>query len=106
MASEKVLAKGVLKMKIVSNKEYYEVLRTFINKHEITDIITSPLVNGEYSKKYLCEDGANGWEINRIIYEEFEVEKYGVKSKVQVAFLQTEWFDTDNGTSIYMYDRY
>ncbi|MBO7715933.1 MAG: hypothetical protein J6S85_20380 [Methanobrevibacter sp.] len=93
-------------MKILSMKEYYEELSKFVNKHEVSRIVTSPFTNNEWYKDYLCEDGAVGKEINRVVYEQVEVEVKGLVCKVEVKLLETEWFDTDNGTSIYMYQRY
>lgn len=91
-------------MKIVTMKEYYEAVGNFVNKHEIANVSTSNIVNGDYHKTYMCEDGATGWEINRVIYETRELEVKGLNIKVSIKLLETEWFDTDNGKSIYMYN--
>jgi len=93
-------------MKIIKMKEYYELLQKFVNNHEVANVETSSMINGEWNKKYFCEDGAFGTEINRVIYEQVEVEVKGLKIKVDVKLLETEWFDTDNGASIYMYQKY
>lgn len=93
-------------MKIVKNVEYYERVKSFCSKHELYKVETSPLENNTYYKKYLCEDGSIGTECNRVVYEEVEVEVKGIKCKVQVKLLETEWFDSDNGSSIYMYERF
>lgn len=95
-------------MKIVSMKEYYEVQSKFVSKHEheISKVERSPFTDNQWHKTYLCEDGALGTEINRIVYEQVEVEVKGLKVKVEVKLLETEWFDTDNGTSTFMYQKY
>lgn len=93
-------------MKIVSMKEYYEAVSKFVNKHEVAKVETSPMTNNQWYKDYLCDDGATGKEINRVVYEQVEVEVKGLKVKVEIKLLETEWFDTDNGTSIYMYQAY
>ncbi len=93
-------------MTILKNKEYYETIADFCKKHEMYKVETSSLVDGQYIKKYLCEDGAMGTEINRPVYEQVEVEVKGLKVKVEVKLLETEWFDSDNGKSIYMYERF
>lgn len=89
-------------MKIVSSKEYYERLNKFVNKHDVAKIQTSSFTDNTYYKDYLCEDGAFGKEINRVVYEEVEVK--GVK--ISVKLLETEWFDTDDSVSIHMYEKY
>lgn len=93
-------------MEIVTMKQYYEVIQKFVAKHSIEKVETSPFVDGQYYKNYLGENGSAGTEINRVVYETVEVEVKGLKVKVEVKLLETEWFDTDNGKSIYMYQRY
>lgn len=92
-------------MTIVTMKEYYERVSKFVNKHEVAKVETSLFENFAWHKDYLCEDGAFGKEINREVYEKAEVEVKGIKITVEVKLLETEWFDTDNGTSIYMYQK-
>jgi len=93
-------------MKILTMAEYYQTIQEFVSKHEINKVETSELVNGQWSKNYYGEDGSAGTEINRIVYENVEVEVKGLKVKVEVKLLETEWFDTDNGKSVYMYQKY
>lgn len=93
-------------MRIVSMKEYYETVSKFVNKHEVAKVETSAFVNEQWYKDYLCEDGAFGKEINRTVYEKVEVEVKGLKINVDIKLLETEWFDTDNGKSIYVYQKY
>lgn len=92
-------------MTIVSNKEYYERIRKFVEKHDVVRVETSALEDGKWNKTYLCAD-ATGFETNREVWEEVEVEVKGLKCKAKVHLLETEWFDTDNAESIYMYERY
>lgn len=93
-------------MEIVKAKQYYERLSAFINKHEIAKVETSSFQNGQWHKDYLCEDGSFGKEINRVVYEKARVEVKGLMVTVEIKLLETEWFDTDTGKSIYMYERY
>lgn len=93
-------------MRIVTMHEYYEEMGKFLTKHKEWRVITSPFSNDQWCKDYLCEDGAMGKEINRVVYETVEVEVKGIKVKVSIKLLETEWFDTDNGYSIYMYAKY
>ena len=92
-------------MKIITLKELSNIQRDFVNKHEVANVYTSQFENREYHKDYLCEDGATGTEINRIVTEEVEIEVKGVKVKVKVELWETEWFDTDTGTSVYVYQK-
>lgn len=92
-------------MKIVSVKEYYDAIKKFVNKHEVVKVITSPMVEEQWYKDYLTEDGAFAKEVNRILYEYVEVEVKGLKCEVEIKLLETEWFDSDNGYSIYVYER-
>ena len=93
-------------MKIVSMSDYYKTVQEFVSKHQVNKVETSELVNGQWHKNYLCEDGSAGTEVNRTVYETVEVEVKGLKIKVEVKLLETEWFDTDNSHSVYMYQKY
>lgn len=93
-------------MTILKSNEYYKVVSNFCAKHEMYKVETSPLVDNTYTKRYLCEDGAEATEVNRKVYEKVEVEVKGLKCEVYVELLETEWFDSDTGKSIYMYERY
>ena len=93
-------------MEIVTSQQYYERINKFVQRHEVAKVDTSAFTNGGYYKTYLCEDGAFGKEINREVYEKAEVEVKGLKITVEVKLLETEWFDSDNVKSIYMYQRY
>lgn len=92
-------------MTIVNSKEYYERIRKFVEKHEVIRVETSAFEDGQWHKTYICEN-ATGYEINREVWEETEVEVKGVKCNVKIHLLETEWFDSDNASSIYMYERY
>lgn len=93
-------------MRIVTNKEYYERVREFVSNNDMYRVETSPLESDTYIKTYYCENGACGHEINRVVYEDVEVEVKGLKFKVTVKLLETEWFDSINAESIYMYERF
>lgn len=94
-------------MKKVSQKEYYERLGKFVNKHRVENIVTRAFENNGLIKEYVCEDGAIGWEANRKIYETRKVEVVeGLIVKVTIELLETKWWDTDDSISIYMYERY
>ena len=93
-------------MTILTMKEYYTVVSKFVNNHEVAKVETSPMINNTWYKNYLCEDGAAGTEVNRVVYEKVDVEVKGLKIQVEVKLLETEWFDTDSGKSVYMYAKY
>ena len=93
-------------MTIVKAKEYYEIIASFCRKHELYKVENGELKDNCYIKKYLCEDGSQGTEVNRKVYEKVSVEVKGVKCEAVVELLETEWFDSDSGKSIYMYERY
>lgn len=94
-------------MKIVNNKEYYARIRKFLDSQDIDDynVETSAFEDNSYHKIYRFVNGAVGIEHNRIITEEVEVEVKGLKVKVEVKLLETEWYDTNDATSIYMYEK-
>ena len=93
-------------MKIVKSREYYNTVSQFVNKHEVAKVITTPFNENSWTKHYLCEDGAEGTEVNRVVYEKRTIEVKGLEVDVEIKLLETEWFDTDNGSSIYMYEKY
>ena len=88
-------------MTIVTSKEYYERVRNFVSKHKIERVDTTGFVEESWRKVYIAEDGSIGYEMNRYIYESVIVK--GLQCAVKL--LETEWFDTDNSESIFMYQR-
>lgn len=96
-------------MNIVKYEEYAEDLTRFINKHSIksklTEIWTSQFENNMYRKAYMFEDGAEFWEVNRVIYERAASEIKGIRFTVDVKLIEHEYWSTDDSKSRYWYEK-
>jgi hypothetical protein len=98
-------------MKMVSYEIYLEDKLAFLKRHEDWKVDTSPLdKDGNYTKQYICEDGAVFTEHMHPIYEdvEAEVEVKGIKLtlKDSVKLMQVEYYRTDYAKSRYYYEKW
>ena len=83
-------------MEKVTSTKYYEVIRNFVNTHDVQRVDTSPLENGTYHKIYYCSDGATGWEMNRYVTKTLKDCQYTHEWEI----LETEWYSTDTKSII------
>ena len=95
-------------MRSVDYKTYNKEKKNFMEAHNYNyRIETSPMDStGTYHKDYLFEDGAQWHEVMRPTFETAEVEIKKVKCQVVVKMLETEYYNTETGTSSYYYERF
>lgn len=87
--------------------------RAFIQKHSKSDwhVSTSEMDEyGRYIKTYLFDDGAQLIEVNRPVNEtvDVEVEVKGIKvtTKLTVRLMESECWNTDDGKSVFFYEKW
>lgn len=91
-------------MNIVTNELYSQAQTTFVRKHPIASVDTSPMRDNSYTKTYIAEDNAVMWECVRLVTETAEVEVKGIKCKVDVKLWEYECWSTEF-KSMYFYER-
>lgn len=94
-------------MNILTAREFEEQKITFLHKHDDWQVETSPMDEyGVYRKTYVCEDGAQWFEVMAPVVKTAEVEVCKVKTKVEIKMLSIEAWNTDDGRSIYYYEKF
>ena len=92
----------------VGYQEYTELKGKFFKKHNVDyRIETSPIDEyGQYHKEYLFADEAIWCESYRPTFEKVVVEVKKVNVEVEVKMFCTEFWNTDDSTSKYMYEKF
>ena len=94
-------------MKTVNYETYTEEKLAFIKKHGSYKLTTSAMNEvGGYHKDYCFDDGASFTECMNPVEEEVEAKAHGLTFKVTVKMMETEYWDTDNSTSRFLYERW
>ena len=97
-------------MKQVNYSEYQKDLNEFIKRHSKKSdlhVWTSALVDGEYHKEYLFEDGNGFYKINNMNYiEKVEIEVHGLIVIAEVKMVKHEYYSTDDSVSKYWYEKF
>ena len=88
-------------------KEYNDQKVAFFKKHcDDRGAIESGHTEGETIYKTLSfRDGHHWEEISAPVYETVEIEKHGIKLVMRVKFYRTEFWDSENSTSRYLYEK-
>ena len=92
----------------VSYNDYVNEKKAFFSKHH-TDFrceTSSMDEYGCYHKTYVFADNAIWYETMSPAYETAEVEIKLVKVQVEVKMLRTEFFNTDNASSKYYFEKF
>ena len=82
----------------------YELYNTekaeFFKKHDFDYTLhTSESVNGCYHKEYAFEDGAVFFESMAKVVESHTIEAHGIKTTVNVDYMRTEYWTTDDANT-------
>lgn len=95
-------------MATVNYKEYTQQKDAFFKKHNYDFRIETSSMDeyGRYHKDYIFDDGAVWHEDMCPTFEEATVEIKKVNVKVEVKMLRTEFYNTDNATSNYYYEKF
>lgn len=92
--------------KIVTMQEYEKERINFLKNNEVVNVITSPMIDNEYHKDYLCEKGQNMWEANSIMTVSREVEVGATKMMVQVKVIRHELWHTQDMNTYIAYEQF
>lgn len=97
----------VIKMTVTYN-DYVNEKKAFFNKHhnDFRCETSSMDEYGRYYKNYVFADNAIWYETMSPTYEIAEVEIKLVKVQVEVKMLRTEFFNTDNASSKYYFEKF
>lgn len=95
-------------MKVMDYSEYTNVKKAFLQAHDNDwRVETSPMDSyGVYHKEYICSDGAIFYEVMSPVYEQVTVEVHKCTVTVEVKFLRTEFWSSDNSQSSYYYEKF
>lgn len=95
-------------MKIVDYKEYVEIKKQFMEKHDYDYRVETSSMDqyGCYHKEYVFEDGSMFYEVMSPVYEKVTVEVHKVTVAVDVKFLRTEFWNSDDAESNYYYEKF
>lgn len=93
---------------IVNYNTYNEEKKAFFKKHhnDFRCDTSSMDEYGRYRKTYTFEDGAQWYEEMSPTYETVEVEIKLVKVKVEVKMFRTEFWNTDNASSKFYFEKF
>lgn len=96
-------------MRTVTYDEYSKDLKNFIDKHSKKcdwKVYTSPLIDGQYHKNIVFEDGSEFTEINELNYSEVvEIMVHNIPVTVTVDLIRHEYWSTDDSVSKYWYEK-
>lgn len=96
-------------MRTVTYDEYSKDLKNFIDKHSKKcdwKVYTSPLIDGQYHKNIVFEDGSEFTEINELNYSEVvEIMVHNIPATVTVDLIRHEYWSTDDSVSKYWYEK-
>ena len=92
----------------IGYQEYAKLKDEFFKKHSYDYKIETSQMDeyGHYHKEYLFEDEAIWYESYRPTFEKAVVEIKKVKVEVEVKMFCTEFWDTDDGTTRCMYEKF
>lgn len=91
-------------MNIVDYDEYHADKAEFFQKHGDFTTETKGTSAEYYSKTYVFEDNAIWYEVMRKVYETATVDIKKCHVKVEVAFMQTEYWSNTNSESKFYYE--
>ena len=92
----------------VTCNAYNELKRDFFRKHHNDFKVDTGMLN-EYdgwNKTYIFLDGAIWYEVYTKVVETVEAEAHYCKVRMDVSFLKTEFWSSDDARSRYYYERY
>lgn len=82
--------------------QYEEEKIAFFKKHNMNYIVhTSGLNNDSYHKEYIFEDGAVFYESSMKVEEVQIVEAHGLKTRVPVTYMKTEYWTSESGSKTF-----
>ena len=95
-------------MATLNYQEYTTKKDAFFKKHKNDFRINTSSMDeyGRYHKDYIFEDGAVWYEDMMPTFEQATVEIKKVNVKVEVKMLRTEFYNTDDATSNYYYEKF
>ena len=95
-------------MAVVSYKRYSDEKDQFFRSHKNDFRIETSTMDeyGRYYKDYLFEDGAIWHEDMSPVFESATVEIKMVKVSVEVKMMRVEYYNTDDSTSRYYYEKW
>ena len=98
-------------MIIATADEYWAEKASFFKKYPVEKIETSSMDEyGSWHKEYICEHNEVWYESYSVAYESkeitVEIKKVPVKTVVEAKLLRTEYWNTIDGFSSVMYEKY
>lgn len=89
-------------------QEYAEEKKAFFTKHNYSFSIQTSYMDeyGCWNKRYVFEDNAVWYEDYMPVIESGEAFIRGLKIPVEAKLLRTEYWDTDNSKSRYLYEKF
>lgn len=95
-------------MKVVNSREYEEMKFEFIKKHDFDYTIETSQMDqyGRYYKQYTFADGAFWYETMMPVHETVTTVIHKCEISMNVEFLRTEFWTSDNSESNFLYEKY
>ena len=90
-----------------TNMEYEQEKMNFFKKHNFDYVAqTSHMSNNSYIKEYVFEDDAIWHETYDQIFEKVTITNHGIETNVKVCYRRTEYYNSDNASSKFVYENW